>query len=234
MIGQWWIVIVLIVLVFLSIRWDKKRIHRIKLHHQTLIETTILGHFQSDENQSWYIFTYKSDDEYVCHIQGTPHSQDRIWIRDGKDPNSYIISENCYAELVENQAIQIMDISLFPSVKLHTLTRMEVKCPILETNCPSLKTVNEFYDLFYIHPDEYPLMQKLILQKKCCANINDWALNQTFEKVEEGVFAVDKKKTCFFYVMPHLVHLYGTNQYAPKEGKASDFEQLLFAGVAIT
>jgi hypothetical protein len=231
--GMWWLLILVIVLVILSIRWDRRRCHRIQMYHQQIRETTVLGDFVSDQDQKWSRFSYQSEGVFIRHIQGTPTSQDEKWIQDPNEPNQYSISDYVYAELVEGDAIQIVDITFSPTIKVETLTRVPIECPVLQTPVPTLSTVNQLYDLVYLQPDEYAPMKDLIERKKGCAMINDWSMFQTTEQMEEGVFAVDKKKTCFFYVMPQLVYLYSASNNTPQPINVSELEPLFFAGAAI-
>ena len=231
---MWWLLIVIFVLVWLLVIIDRQRHDKIQKHHAYIKNTTINGYFVSEKNE-WSRFIYESDTVCTRHIQGKPNSLNETWTRD-TDSNHYIISSEQYAEFdAIAGVISIVDMSIPNQPSYHTLTRRDPMCSVLVSPPPTLLNVDDLYDLVYMPEADHTLFRELLEKKKGCAFINDWNMYETDkDAIEEGIFAIDKKRTCFFYVPNFIIALYAGNKHEPKPSRLSEFEDLMFAGVALS
>jgi hypothetical protein len=230
---MWWLLIVIFVLVWILVSLDRQRHDKIQKHHDYIKNTTINGYFISEKNE-WSRFIYQSDTVCIRHTQGKPNSLNETWTRD-TDSNHYIISPEKYAEFDANEGvISIIDMSMPSQPFYQTLTRRDPMCPILVSPTPTLMNVDELYDLVYMPEAEHTPFRELLEKKKGCAFINDWNMYETDkDEIEAGIFAMDKKRTCFFYVPNFIISLFAGNKHEPKPSSLSEFEPLMFAGVAM-
>lgn len=230
---MWWLLIVIFGFVWLLVTLDRRHHDKIKKHHQYIKDTTINGYYVSDKNE-WSRFIYESDNVCVRHIQGKPNSLNETWIRD-TNTKHYTISQEKYAEFdTSTGIITIIDMSIHNEPSYQTLTRRDPMCSILLSPPPTLMNVNELYDLVYVPESDHTIFRELLDKKKGCAFINDWNMYETdHDALEAGIFAVDKKRTCFFYVPNYIIPLYAGRKHEPKQCHVSEFEQLMFAGVAM-
>jgi hypothetical protein len=230
---MWWLLIVIFSLVWLLVVLDRRHHDKIHKHHQYIKDTTINGYFVSEKNE-WSRFIYESDNVCIRHIQGKPNSLNETWTRDA-DSTHYTISPERYAEFdVNTGIITIIDMSISSQPSYHTLTRRDPMCSVLVSPPPTLMNVNELYDLVYIPEADHSAFRELLEKKKGCAFINDWNMYETdHDAIEAGIFAMDKKRTCFFYVPNYIIPLYAGKKHEPKQSSLSEFEQLMFAGVSL-
>ena len=231
---MWWLLIVIVGFVWLFIILDRRHHDRIRHHHQYLTETTINGYYVSEKNE-WSRFIYQSDNVYVRHIQGKPNSLNETWTRDPTDTKHYTISPEQYAEFdVSDGIITIIDMSIPSQPVYHTLTRRDPMCSIQVSPTPTLMNINELYDLVYVSEADHHAFRELLEKKKGCAFINDWNMYETDrDALEAGIFAMDKKRTCFFYVPNYIIPLYAGSKHEPTQRNISEFEHVMFSGVAM-
>ena len=231
---MWWLLIVIFVLVWLLVILDRQRHDKIRKHHEHIKNTSINGYFVS-ENNKWSRFIYESDTVCIRHIQGKPNSLNERWTRDN-DSTLYIISPEAYAEFDANEGIiSIIDMSIPTQPSYETLTRKDPMCSVLVSPPPTLMNVNELYDLVYLPESEHAAFRDLLEKKKGCAFINDWNMYETEnDAIETGIFAVDKTRTCFFFVPNMILPLYAGSKHEPKPFSINEFEHLMFAGVAMS
>ncbi len=231
---MWWLLIVIFVLVWLLVLFDRQQHDKIHKHHQFIKNTSINGYFLSEKNE-WSRFTYKSDNEFIRHLQGKPNSLNETWTRESIESNHYIISPEIYAEFDANTGIiSMVDMSIPTQPSYHTLTRTDPMCSVLVSPQPTLMNVDELYDLVYVAESEHTVFRELLEKKKGCAFINDWNMYETDkDDIESGIYAMDKKRTCFFYVPKYIIPIYAGSKHEPKQINVSEFEELMFAGVAV-
>jgi len=231
---MWWLLIVIFILVWLLVLFDRQHHDKIKKHHQFITETAINGYYVSEKNE-WSRFIYQSDNVCIRHIQGKPNSLNETWTRESNESNHYTISPEIYAEYdSKSGVITMIDMTIPSQPSYHTLTRKDPMCSVLVSPPPTLMNVNELYDLVYVAESEHTVFRDMLEKKKGCAFVNDWNMYETdHDAIEAGIFAMDKKRTCFFYVPNYIIPLYAGRKHEPKQISVSQFDELMFAGVSL-
>jgi hypothetical protein len=93
------------------------------------------------------------------------------------------------------------------------LHRYKEECYFGKTIEPTYENFNELYDLVEVSYTQADELEKIIRAKKVCATLNDVHIHVGTESnlyMARGMFAIDKKRTCFYYVtrdiLPILVY----------------------------
>ena len=204
---------------------------------------SIHGLFMNDEKQEASQFFRKQvtehDDTSISfyrHKQGTSSYLDEEW-KKVDDSNVYqisssessIMSSKKYG-ILEGDEIRVYDDEEVSEI----LYRHKEECYYGETVEPTYENFNELYDLVEVSYTQSDELEKIIRSKKVCATLNDVHIHIGAESnlyMARGMFAIDKKRTCFYYVtrdiLPILVY-----QCDPKPiiVDVKEFEPLGFIG----
>ena len=218
-----WFIVLLLLIIYLLIRWNKYDKRELNERYEHLEKYTVLGHFIINNERS--SFTLQDTKKFRRHRHGTSSSLDQIWTYDSST-NTYIIPPVEYAILDQDQ-LTIYEKGTDKIVE--TLNRVELNCPSFRNVIPTPKNYQDYYDVVKINSLEQTLFQKIISSKKKCASIHDWNLTMNDSILSTGVYLLDKKRTCFFYVPDYLYRKYNIDEVT--ECSLSDMKSLLFAGV---
>lgn len=186
----------------------------IRCKHHKKIDTShhvssIHGLFINKDNQEGSRIYAHSRNPLIFyrHRQGTSSYLDEEWKR-SPDSNVYMIQSTKYAIFEQDQVLVYEDGKLS-----ETLDRNTELCVYGETEPPTFDNFEKLYDLVEVSYDQTDELADILTTKKACATINDVHIHTgTVSNVymARGMFAMDKKRTCFYYVsrdiLPLLVH----------------------------
>lgn len=222
-------VLVLSLILYMILRWDTHRRERLIKTHLKLEKTTISGYFEHEETKSTSRFSYVGDDTFIRHRIGTSTSLNDTWVYDTKNKR-YVNKPIKYGKL-EKGVFSIYEKGT--NELLERLVRYKVDCPCFKSEKPTKKNIATLYDVCRVHEDESDEFASLLTIKKKCIVFHDWNLSENMELVSQGVFLVDKKRTCFFYVPEYLYKEHEIKENSVAYVSVEDLSPLLFAGVLI-
>ena len=229
--SHWWVLLVLVLTLYLLISWDTRRRDHVNAEHQRLEQETISGHFEHESKGTPSRFIYLGNNRFQRHKIGTSASLDQTWTYDPHQ-DRYINKPVEYAVL--DKATGTLSIHEHGSdALLERLVRYKVDCPCFTSIKPTRANAAMWYDARRIKPEERDAFATMLATKKKCIVFHDWNLTENMALVSQGVFLLDKKRTCFFYV-PHYIHsLYDIHESSVPEASLAEMEPLLFAGVLV-
>lgn len=224
-----WFLLLLVILFTALVMWDVRRRRHVIREHQRMERQTILGDFEHDGTDANSKFIFTGKDTFVQHKMGTSTSLDQTWRYD-KDQQRYINAPLQYAILQRN-VLTIYEEGT--DTVLDRLVRYKIECPCFTNVKPTRKNEPTLYDTCRVQEDQSDAFASLLKQKKKCIVFHDWNLSENMELVSQGVFMVDKKRTCFFYVPDYLYPFYSIKEASVGWINVDELSPLLFAGVLI-
>jgi hypothetical protein len=184
-----------------------------RTHHKKSKEThhvsSIHGLFlNKDMQEGSRIYAHARDPSiFYRHKQGTSSYLDEEWKR-STDSNVYTINSHKYAIFDKDHILVYEDDKLTETLQKNT----EI-CIYGETEGPTYDNFSKLYDLVEVSYDQTEELADILSTKKACATINDVHIHTGTVSnlyMARGMFAFDKKRTCFYYVsrdiLPLLVH----------------------------
>ena len=226
-VSSWYVsVLILVVAVGFLIFLFSLSGHHHERHHvqyQTKLNTAVDGIFYSPSNFQRSFF-HPEDGEIVQHRQGTTPTQDEVWQFDPVT-GRYFSSQH-FGEMKDG-VFTIMDEH---RQIIDSLVRSSEVCPAFTGKEPQFMTFDKNYDLVKVPESQQDELHDLLTRKKICAIKNDWHLpvKEEHYKMAKGVFAMDKKRTCFFYLALDAVHMFQYGDILTVD--VSEWQPLLFAG----
>lgn len=235
--------LLLVVLVFAFIWFINRRNKYLAQIEYSKPVDSIHGLFMNTEKQEGSQFFSKPATEYDSdeiifyrHKQGTSSYLDEQW-KKVDDSNVYQISSS-ESSILSSKKYGILDkdeIRVYDDENVsEILYRHKDNCYFGETIEPTYENFNELYDLVEVSYTQSDELERIIRSKKVCATLNDVHIHIGAESnlyMARGMFAIDKKRTCFYYVsrdiLPILVY-----QCDPKPLliDVKEFEHLGFIG----
>lgn len=229
--SHWWVLFILALFVYLLVSWDKSRRHHFRLEHQRMEKETISGHFEHDTTSASSRFIYLGNHRFQRHRLGTSSSLDQMWIYD-PDQDRYINKPVEYAVLdKETGTLSIHEHG--SDTVLERLVKYKNECPSFTNIKPTRTNAEQLYDVRRMKKEEREGFEAVLETKKRCIVFHDWNLTENMSLLSQGVFLVDKARTCFFYIPHYLQALYNIIEASVEEMGIEEFEPLLFAGVLV-
>ena len=229
--SHWWVLLILALFVYLLVSWDINRRHHCKKEHQRMERETIAGHFEHETSKSSSRFIYLGNHRFQRHRLGTSASLDQTWVYD-PDQERYINKPVEYAVLDKETGTLSVHEQGSDKV-LERLVKYTLDCPCFTGIKPTRTNAEQRYDMRRVKKEERELFESLLAEKKRCIVFHDWNLTENMSLLSQGVFLVDKSRTCFFYVPHYLQSFYNIIEASVEEVGVDEFEPLLFAGVLV-
>lgn len=200
---------------------------------------TIHGLFINlDKKEGSHFFSkiYKDNSIIFRHKQGTTSDLDEEWKKTGDNvyqissTSASIILSKKYA-LIDNDTIRVYE----DDQLVETLIRNNEECYYGETVEPTYENFKQLYDLVEVRYDQADELEKIIERKKACATINDVHVHTGISSnlyMARGMFAIDKRRTCFYYVPRDMIPilLYQVEELKPLLLDVKEFEKAGFIG----
>jgi hypothetical protein len=141
----------------------------------------------------------KNSAVFYRHKQGLSSYLDEKWIQEDQS-NVYLINQDDSRRVVfENDIIFVYE----KNKLIEKLHRNKELCFYGETEEPTYENFNRLYDLVEVNFDQTELLAELLSYKKACATINDIHIHTGKRSniyMSRGMFAMDKKRKCFYYI----------------------------------
>lgn len=148
----------------------------------------------------------RHDNQYIHHQQGTAVFQDETWVR-RPGTSMYMINATSYAIAEDMNTVHIYE----DQKRIDTLYRNKQSCPMLKGEFPTYSNFEKYYDLVNVEPLQVDQLAEVLHKKKACAVIEDFNIHvggpHANEYMARGYFAMDKKRTCYFYVPGEVISI---------------------------